>query len=148
MTEKLAKENVMRVYKKVSIITMIALGVVAITEFVIGRLTDTVGILANSYNNLSDVLSIIIVFVGLIVSEKPPDVSHPYGHYKAENIASLFVGFIIILAGVDAIWESFHKFLYPTPAEVNVLSVGTILFAVAVSRGIAIYYRRVGYWVK
>ncbi|MEM2957713.1 MAG: cation diffusion facilitator family transporter [Candidatus Jordarchaeaceae archaeon] len=144
MTEKLAKENVMRVYKKVSIITMIALGVVAITEFVIGRLTDTVGILANSYNNLSDVLSIIIVFVGLIVSEKPPDVSHPYGHYKAENIASLFVGFIIILAGVDAIWESFHKFLYPTPAEVNVLSVGTILFAVAVSRGIAIYYKRVG----
>ena len=144
LTERLTKEDVMKVYKRVSIITMVALGVVAITEFVIGRLTGTVGILANAYNNLSDVLSIIIVFVGLIVSEKPPDLSHPYGHYKAENIASLFVGFIIILAGADAMWESFHRFLNPAPAEVNVLSVGTILFAVTVSKGIAIYYKRVG----
>ncbi|MBS7251141.1 MAG: cation diffusion facilitator family transporter, partial [Candidatus Freyarchaeota archaeon] len=144
MTERLTKENVVRIYKKVSIITLVALGVVTITEFAIGRLTGSVGILAVSYDNLSDVLSIIIVFVGLIMSEKPPDLSHPYGHYKAENIASLFVGFIIILAGAVAMWESFHKFLNPAPAEVNILSVGTILFAVAVSKGIAIYYKRVG----
>lgn len=144
MTKRLTKENVMKVYKRVSIITLIALAVVTITQFLVGRLTGTMGIVADSYNNLSDFLSIIIVFVGLMISEKPPDFSHPYGHYKAENVASLFVGFLIILAGACAMWESFHKLLNPSPAEVNILSVSTILFAVAVSKGIAIYQKRVG----
>ncbi|MFB0559777.1 MAG: cation diffusion facilitator family transporter [Candidatus Lokiarchaeia archaeon] len=143
MTE-LTKEKVMSAYKRVSLITLVALAIVTVTEFVIGRFTGTIGIVADSYNNLSDVLSIIIVFVGLIISEKPPDFTHPYGHYKAENVASLFVGFLIIFAGADAVWESLQKMLNPSPAEVNILSVGTILFAVAVSKGIAIYQQRVG----
>ncbi len=141
---KLRKEEVMRVYKRVSVVTLVALAVVATTQFIIGRLTGTIGIIADSYNNLSDVLSIIIVFVGLIVSEKPPDFNHPYGHYKAENIASLFVGFLIIFAGAEAVWEALQRLLNPSPAEVNIFSVGTILFAVAVSKGIAIYQQRVG----
>lgn len=144
MTGKLTKEEVMSAYKKVSLITLIALAVVTVTQFVIGRLTSTIGIVANSYNNLSDFLSIIIVFVGLIISEKPPDFNHPYGHYKAENIASLFVGFLIIFAAADAFWESIQRLLNPSPAEVNFLSVGTVLFAVVVTKGIAIYQKRIG----
>lgn len=144
MTGKLSKEKVMSAYKRVSLVTLVALAIVTVAQFIVGRITGTIGIVANSYNDLSDVLSIIIVFVGLIVSEKPPDLSHPYGHYKAENIASLFVGFLIIIAGADATWESIQKLLNPTPAEVNVLSVGTILFVAAVSKGIAIYQKRVG----
>jgi divalent metal cation (Fe/Co/Zn/Cd) transporter len=144
LTGKLTKEEVMNTYKRVSLITLIALAVVTVTQFIIGRLTGTIGIVANSYNNLSDVLSVVIVFVGLIVSEKPPDFNHPYGHYKAENIASLFVGFLIIFAGADAFWESTQKLLNPSPAEVNVLSGGTVLFAFVVSKGVAIYQKRVG----
>jgi len=144
LAEKLTKEQVMSIYKRVSLITLVALAAVTITEFVIGRFTGTMGIIADSYNNLSDVLSIVIVFVGLIIAEKPPDFTHPYGHYKAENIASLFVGFLIILAGAECVWESVHKLLNPAPAELNLFSVGVIIFAVAVSKGIAYYQQRVG----
>ena len=101
----------MSAYKRVSLVTLVALAVVTVTQFMVGRLTGTIGIVANSYNDLSDVLSIIIVFVGLIISERPPDFYHPYGHYKAENIASLFVGFLIIVAAADATWESIQKLL-------------------------------------
>ncbi len=131
-------------YRRVTFASFLVLLVVAVAELAAGRLTGSMGLVAESYNTFSDVLSIVTVLVGLIVSEKPPDFTHPYGHYKAENVASLFVGLLIIAAGVEAIWESIQKFWLFERPEVNAASVATIIFAAASYWLVASYQKRVG----
>lgn len=141
---KPSKPLLLKDYRRVTLVSFIVLLAVATAELVAGRATGSVGLVAGSYNTFSDVLSTVTVLVGLMFSEKPPDFKHPYGHYKAENVASLLVGLLIIAAGVEAIWESVQKFWLFERPKVNVVSVATILFAVASYWLVASYQRRVG----
>ena len=59
----------------------------------------TAGILGNSYalvadaiESASDVFSSLILFAGLRIAAKAPDVDHPYGHGKAEPLAATIIG--------------------------------------------------------
>ncbi|MHA1606786.1 MAG: cation diffusion facilitator family transporter, partial [Candidatus Freyarchaeota archaeon] len=139
-----SKPLLLKDYRRVAFVSLLVLLTVAVAEFVAGRLTGSIGLVAGSYNTFSDVLSIVTVLAGLIISEKPPDFTHPYGHYKAENVASLFVGILIIVVGLEAIWESIQKFWLFERPEVNVASIATILFAAASYWLVAVYQRRVG----
>ncbi|MHA1711978.1 MAG: cation diffusion facilitator family transporter, partial [Candidatus Freyarchaeota archaeon] len=141
---KHSKPVLLKDYKRVALVSFLTLLVVAVAEFVAGRVTGSIGLVAESYNTFSDVLSIVTVLAGLIVSEKPPDFTHPYGHYKAENVASLFVGLLILAVGIEAIWESIQKFWVFERPDVNIVSVATILFAASSYWLVALYQKRVG----
>ncbi len=63
-----------------------------------GIVTGSVAIIADAWHTLSDSLSSLIVLIGAKVSSKPPDREHPFGHGRAELIASVliasFLGFV------------------------------------------------------
>jgi|GEM_PF-1213900 len=139
-----SKPLLLKDYRRVAFVSLLVLLTVAVAEFVAGRLTGSIGLVAGSYNTFSDVLSIVTVLAGLIISEKPPDFTHPYGHYKAENVASLFVGLLILAVGIEAIWESIQKFWVFERPDVNIVSVATILFAASSYWLVALYQKRVG----
>jgi cation diffusion facilitator family transporter len=71
-----------------------------------GIYTGSVALIADAWHTLSDSLSSLILLVGIYVSYKPADKEHPYGHGRAEIIASLVLGLILVLVSINFMYES------------------------------------------
>ena len=96
----------------------------------VGLMVNSIAIVIDAVNNLTDVVSAIVTIVGTKLAGKKPDKRHPYGHGRIEYVASVIVSFIVLLAGVIALKESVEKIL--NPGETNYSLVSMIIIAVAV----------------
>ncbi|MHA1834334.1 MAG: cation diffusion facilitator family transporter [Candidatus Baldrarchaeia archaeon] len=130
--------------KKAAIISAWGNAILSMMKITIGILSGSVGLLTDGFHSLVDVVSSVMVWVGIKISAKPPDKTHPYGHYKAENIASLFVSLFIIGAGVETAWESIKKIFLPEEIFVTYITFIIPLIAAIGSLILAEYKRRVG----
>lgn len=93
-------------------------------KLTIGLLMNSIAIISDAVNNLSDTASSVVTIVSSKISNKQPDREHPYGHGRVEYIASMLVAFIIILVGFELLKSSVDKILHP---EVLQFSVGLII---------------------
>jgi cation diffusion facilitator family transporter len=77
----------------------------------------------------ADVLSGLVVFVGLKIAVKPSDTDHPYGHGKAEPIAALCVGLSLVAAAIAIMVESIHEIRTPhrLPAPYTLVVLAGVL---------------------
>ncbi len=69
--------------------------VLATIKLVTGIVGHSYALVADAVESFADIASSTIVWGSLIVSAKPPDAKHPYGHGKAESLAALAVGFML-----------------------------------------------------
>ncbi|TAJ11213.1 cation transporter [Marinilabiliaceae bacterium JC017] len=74
-----------------------------------GIVSNSVALIADAWHTLSDSISSIAVYVGLKVSAMPADDNHPYGHGRAELVASLVVGILLAVIGFNFLVESVLK---------------------------------------
>lgn len=86
-----------------SILTYIGL---SIAKIWIGLLTDSAALTADGFNNTTDIIASVAVLIGLKISRKPPDEDHPYGHSRAETIASLVASFIMVTVGLQVLSQA------------------------------------------
>lgn len=89
-----------------------------IVSFFLVLIKGAAGILGNSYaliadaiESLSDIFTSTIVLVGIRFASKPRDKTHPYGHGKAEPLAGMFVGLMLLGAGILIIIQSLQEIL-------------------------------------
>ena len=66
-----------------------------IIKLIIGYITNSITIMADAINNLSDSLSSIITIIGFKLSSRPADKEHPYGHARYEYITGIIVAFLV-----------------------------------------------------
>jgi cation diffusion facilitator family transporter len=92
----------------VSIAAYILLSVFKIS---MGYFTGSKALTADGINNTTDIIVSLAVLIGLRISRKPPDHDHPYGHMRAETIASLVASFIMFAAGIQVIIQSAKSFM-------------------------------------
>lgn len=82
----------------VSIIVYIVL---ASFKLVSGFIFNSASLVADGVNNFTDIISSVAILIGLKTARKPADKNHPYGHWKAEPIASLVTSFIMLFLGLQ-----------------------------------------------
>lgn len=80
--------------------------ILSIIKIIVGSNFHSIVIMADGIHNIADSLTGFVVYIGLFFAEKYPSEKYPFGLYKAENLASLFVALAIAYAGVDIIRES------------------------------------------
>lgn len=83
--------------------------VLFILKYWAGIVTGSIAIIADAWHTLSDSLSSIVVLVGVKVSNKPADKEHPFGHGRAELIASIVIGMLLALIAFNFVLESIDK---------------------------------------
>ncbi len=96
----------------VSIIGNILLFLIKIT---FALFINSIGLLADAMHSLSDVSTSGIVIFGFKIAKKQPDKNHPFGHGRAEYIATLIIAVLLIVIGLNIIQESMQRVLHPTP---------------------------------
>jgi cation diffusion facilitator family transporter len=104
-----------------------------------GMVTGSVAIIADAWHTLSDSLSSVIVLVGMKVSRKPADREHPFGHGRAELIASLFIGVLLAVIAFNFIMESIDKLQTHESANYGTIGIVAMAVSIAVKEGLAQY---------
>ena len=94
-----------------AILSIVAYILVSIAKLVIGRLANSEGLWADGLNNATDIVASIAVLIGLRLAQKPADEDHKYGHWKAENVASLVTSLIMLAVGLQVLWSSIQTIL-------------------------------------
>lgn len=111
---------------------------------VVGFSTNSIAILMDALNNLSDVLSSVITVAGAKLADRNPDFEHPFGHGRYEYLSALVISIIIFYAGVTAMVESVKKILDPEVPEYTTASLVLLAVAVIVKIVLGRYVKRKG----
>ena len=86
---------------KVSIVTIVGNVLLAIIKFFAGLLSNSGALISDGVHTISDVLTTVIVMVGVTIGNIEEDSNHRYGHERMECIASLILSFILFITGLE-----------------------------------------------
>lgn len=118
--------------------------VLTLLKLIAGLLTNSTALVADAIHSLVDVLGSLLVWIGLKIAEKPADEKHPYGHFKAESLAELSVGLIILFSSVYILHEAITSLLLHSVPEFEMYAAGIALLSAAVNELLARYKIEVG----
>ena len=133
-----------RIIVRTSIIGIVANFLLAGTKAIVGMLANSIAVLLDAVNNLSDALSSIITIAGAKLSARKPDRNHPLGHGRIEYMSALIISFIVLYAGATSAVESVKKIITPEPADYSVLHLVLIGAAVVVKVFLGTYFKKQG----
>ncbi|MBP3751694.1 MAG: cation transporter, partial [Pyramidobacter sp.] len=125
----------------VGIVTNIFL---AAFKAVIGIASNSIAVILDAVNNLSDALSSIITIVGTKLAGKLPDKKHPLGYGRIEYLSALIVSGIVLYAGITAAVESVKKIIHPEKPDYSAVSLVIIAVAVVVKIVLGRYVKKKG----
>lgn len=110
----------------------------------IGFAANSISVILDAVNNLSDVLSSVITIIGTKLASRKADKKHPFGHGRIEYLTSIAVALVIIAAGVMSMKESVEKIISPEEASYKWYSL--VIIAVAISAKIFVgrHFKKVG----
>ena len=92
--------------------------------------TGSISIRADAYHSALDLAGAVIAFIALRIAKRPADEEHPYGHSKAENIASVVVAGLIFVAAGTIFYEAVRRLI--TGATLEMIGVGIYVTAAAI----------------
>ena len=100
-------------------------------------------LVADAVESFADIFSSLIVWRGLVVAAAPADEDHPYGHGKAEPIASAIVAAMLLGAALWIVLTAFGEIMEPhrSPAPFTLL---VLVVVVAVKEGLFRFVSREG----
>lgn len=110
----------------------------------VGILSNSVSIVADAINNLTDMGSCIISFIGFKISSKPADEEHPYGHQRAEYITSLIVSIIIIIVGIEILSSSVTKIFIEEVAQYSTITIVVLVVSIVIKAYLAYFNYKIG----
>ncbi|EEY35406.1 GNAT family N-acetyltransferase [Pseudoleptotrichia goodfellowii] len=102
--------------KRMLFVSKFAIGINVILAFlkiISGTVFKSTSLLADGINSLSDLITNILVIIGLKVGANPEDKDHPFGHGKIESVFSVIIGTFIILTAFDLIRENMGNLISP-----------------------------------
>ncbi|MBQ9306341.1 MAG: cation transporter, partial [Clostridia bacterium] len=114
-----------------------------LVKFLLGLFSHSVAVTADAFNNLSDCLSSAVSLLSVRLSMKPADADHPYGHGRAEYIASFLVSLLILLFGLDLLRSSLERFLHPEAISFTPITFLLLFLSILVKVSLFFYYRSV-----
>lgn len=133
-----------QVIVRTSIIGIIANVFLAGFKAVVGLVSNSIAVMLDAVNNLSDALSSVITIVGTKLAAKKPDKEHPLGYGRIEYLSALIVAAIVLYAGLTSLVESVKKIIHPEPADYSPVSLIIIASAVVVKLLLGRYVRAQG----
>lgn len=119
-----------------------------LTKLVVGLLSKSLSIVADSINNLSDMGSSVVTLVGFHMANKPADKKHPFGHERMEYIAGLVVAIIIIFVGGSLLFSSVDKIINYEYVEISTyivwISIGILFLSILIKTWQTMFNKKIG----
>ena len=101
-----------------------------ISKIIIGLMTGAVSVIADAFNNLSDVGSSVITVAGMKMAGQPADKEHPFGHGRIEYLTALCTSVMVLCVGFLLLWSSAEKILHPEDLTFSYVSLAVLLISI------------------
>lgn len=133
-----------RIVIKTSIISIASNIILAGFKAFVGLVSNSIAIISDAVNNLSDAMSSIITIVGTKLAGKAPDKKHPYGYGRIEYMTSLVVSAIVLYAGITSLVESSKKIINHEIPDYNYTTLLILIAGIIVKFALGIYVKNKG----
>jgi len=77
-------------------------------------ITGSLGILSEALHSILDFVAAVITYLSVVVSDKPADADHLYGHGKVESFSAFVETGLLLLTAIYIIWEAFQRLVFHT----------------------------------
>ena len=129
---------------RTSIIGIIANVFLAGFKAAIGLLTNSIAIVLDAVNNISDAGSSLITIIGTKLAGRAPDKKHPFGYGRIEYLSAMIISVIILYAGITSFVESVKQIIHPETPDYSTVSLIIVAVAVVIKVVLGRYVKSVG----
>ena len=114
-------------------------------KLAVGLVINSISVMADAFNNLSDAASSIIGFVGVKMAEKPADEDHPFGHGRMEYVSGLVVSILILMMGFELFKTSVEKVIHPEVITEQWISYVILAISIALKFWMYLFNKGIGW---
>lgn len=118
-------------------VSIVAYLLLSLIKLSVSYFSGSEALKADGLNNLTDIIASIAILIGLKISRKPRDHDHPYGHSRAETIASLLSAFIMMSIGIEVLINVIFTFWEEEQNVPDIIAAWTALFSAIVMMGVS-----------
>ena len=110
----------------------------------VGLMSNSIAIILDAVNNLSDALSSVVTIIGAKLGAKQPDKKHPLGYGRIEYLSSMIVAALVLYAGITSLGESIKNIFHPAAADYGPVTLVIISVAIVVKLLLGLYVKKQG----
>ena len=121
-----------RIIVRTSVIGIISNVALAAFKAAVGLIANSIAVVLDAVNNLSDALSSVITIIGTKLAGRRPDRKHPLGHGRIEYLSAMLVAALVLYAGITSLIESIKKIIHPEAADYSYVTLIVISAAIIV----------------
>ena len=131
-------------YAMLSSITGIVVNILlSVFKLIIGIVANSMSIISDALNNVSDAGSSIVTMIGFKMSQKKVDADHPWGHGRMEYITGFFVDILIILVGFELLQSSVDKIIHPELPNISNITIILLVVAILAKLWLFVFYKKI-----
>jgi cation diffusion facilitator family transporter len=127
-----------------AVISILSYLFLSVVKLFIGITSHSEALKADGLNNTTDIIASVAVLIGLRLARKPADEDHPYGHWRAETVASLLASFIMMMVGLQVLFNAVSSIFQHKEQTPDWISAWAALFGSFVMFLVYLYNRRLG----
>lgn len=129
---------------KVSFISILGNIILTIIKFISGLIAHSQAMISDAVHSLSDVLSTFVVIIGIKISNKDADKSHPYGHERLECVAALILSIMLFITGIAIGYAGIIKIINNSVIKTpGLLALVAAIISIIIKEGMYQYTIRV-----
>ena len=129
---------------RTSVIGIVTNVLLASFKAVVGLLANSVAVVLDAVNNLSDALSSVITIIGTKLSMRPADSKHPFGYGRVEYFSAIIIAVIVLTTGITSLVESVKKIINPTEPDYTTVTLIVIIVAILTKLALGWFVRKKG----
>lgn len=127
-----------------SVVGIVANVLLTAVKAAVGLLSNSIAIVLDAVNSLSDAAASGITIVGTKLAAKQPDRKHPFGYGRIEYLTTIIIAVIVLWAGIESLQQSVGRIITPEPADYDTVTLIVVAIAVIAKVGLGLYTKRAG----
>lgn len=129
---------------RTSIIAILTNLCLVVFKMAVGLLANSIAIVLDAMNNLSDALSSVITILGTKLASRPPDQKHPFGYGRVEYLTAIIISCIVLFAGASFAVTSVEKIITPDSTNYSMVTVVIVVVAIVTKLILGAYTKKIG----
>ena len=128
--------------RRVALRVSLMAAMLAIAKGIVGIFSGSLAVLSSALDSLGDALASSVNFVFLTIASKPPDEDHQFGHGKAENLAAMFEGVVILIGSGILLFEAVRRIGQPAKLDLSMPVFVVMIISIVASALITRYLQK------
>jgi len=129
-------------------VSIVLNAIMFIGKLTFGLIANSISLIADAFHTLSDIATSVVVIIGFKVAQKPADREHPYGHGRAETVATLTIAILIAVVGLEFVKMGIEQLFSDDSVETSSLVISIVGITILIKEWMARFAKKLGDFIN